>query len=560
MILNLKRITIVFVILILSYKGTFASFTDVIPQSLFFDAVNYFSYEYPIIGLDKDNFRPLSKINKAEFFKLLIESGNTNSPADSVDSPYKDINGDEWFAKYINTALKLNLIHFDPDDPYFRPGNTINRADGLKYILSYYGIDPDIIGSFSKDYTDISQNDYFADESQVAYMLKLLSDYKLKRFNPYKELTRAQTVYILYKLHQSGFTNSTMTKSNPVEIREKESYKLFLDVYDTILDEYVDKEKIDENSLIYGAISGMVTSLNDPYSTFMPPQDAQGFRESLSGAFDGIGVYLSYKDGNYIIQTPLKGSPAEKVGLKPNDIIIDIDGQNTTDMTFDNITNMLKGPSGSKVVLTIKRNSVLKKYTLTRSLIDIPFVEGEIINGVGVIHYYQFTSNSNYQFTNKLNTILNKNPKGLVIDLRNNPGGYVYSAQQFISRFLAESEPFVTVNLADNYSYNEVSYGPGDLSKYKIVVLINGGSASASEIVALALKENLGAKIVGTQSFGKGKIQEVISYKDGSSLKLSMAQWTSPNGISVEDGGIIPDIEITGESNQLNKAISLATH
>jgi len=557
---DIKLILTVFIAFVSFSQSSLASFSDVVPRSLFYDAVEYFSNEIKIISLAKDEFRPLDKVNRAEFFKLMIASGNSGIENTQSELPYKDINGDEWFTPYVNRAFELGILTFDEQNPYFNPGKTINRADGIMYILAYYDIDPDTVSDFPKDYFDVSENDYFADASQIAYMFELLSDYKSRYFNPYKELTRAETIHILYNLHQAGFINTIITPTDYTAIRDDASYEVFLEVYNTILDEYVDKESIDQKELIYGAISGMVTSLADPYSTFMFPQDAQTFQESLSGTFDGIGVYLSYEDGNYIIQTALKGSPAEKVGLKTNDIITQIDGLSTAGMTFDDIIDMLRGAAGTDVTLTIKRGSITKDYKLTRALIDVPFVEGEMVNGVGVIHYYQFTSNSHYQFIEEINKILDQNPKGLILDLRDNPGGYLYSSQQLASRFIQENETFVNVQLADGYSYNDVSYGPGDLGKYKVAVLINAGTASASEIVALALKEKIDAKIVGINSFGKAKIQEIISYRDGSSLKLSIAKWFSPNGVSVEEKGVTPDFEVLDADAQLEKAIYLVTH
>ena len=557
---SIKRTLTIFIALMFFSQSVFASFTDVIPQSLFYEAVEYFSNEVKIISTEKDTFRPLDKVNRAEFFKLMIASGNSGIETSQSELPYKDISGDEWFVPYINRAFELGILTFDEQNPYFNPGSTISRAEGITYILAYYDIDPDTVSDFPKDYFDVSEDDYFADASQIAYMLELLSDHKSRYFSPYKELTRAETINILYNLHKAGFINTIITPTDYTEIRDDASYEVFLDVYNTILTEYVDKDSVEETDLIYGAISGMVTSLADPYSTFMLPQDAQTFQESLSGSFDGIGVYLSYEDGNYIIQTAIIGSPAEKVGLKTNDIITQIDGTSTAGMTFDDIIDLLRGPAGTKLTLTIKRGSIVKDYTLTRELIDVPFVEGEMVNGVGVIHYYQFTSNSHYQFIDEINEILDQNPKGLILDLRDNPGGYLYSSQQLVSRFLPENEPFVNVQLADGYSYNDVSYGPGDLGEYKIAILINAGTASASEIVALALNEKIGSKIVGINSFGKAKIQEVISYRDGSSLKLSIAKWFSPNGISVEEKGITPDFEVTDAAAQLEKAIYLVTH
>lgn len=554
----IKQLIITIVALGLALPTAYAAFSDVVPQSLFYDAVEYFSYEKPIIALDKEEFRPLHTVNKAEFFKLMIASGNELLETHTTSIPFDDVPTDAWFAPYIQHALEVNIITYNANNPYFKPHERISRAEGISLILDYYEIDPDMVSGLSIDYFDVNPGDSYANESQVAYMLHLLSDYKSRYYKPDETLTRAETIHILYKLHEAGFVNTTITPTDSSRIREEESYELFLDVYNTISEEYIDKEVINDNDLIYGAISGMVTSLSDPYSTFFTPQDAQRFQESLSGTFDGIGVYLIYEDGNYIIQTPLKGSPADQAGLKANDIITHIDEEPTQGLTFDSIIDMLRGESGTQVTLTIERNSIQKDYTLTREHIDIPFVESEITNNIGVIHYYQFTSNSHYQFAEELNSVIDQNIDGLVLDLRNNPGGYLYSSQQMISRFIPKGESFVTMHLASDYSYHEVSQGPGDINDIPIVVLINEGTASAAEIVALALKEQSDAIIVGAQSFGKDKIQEVISYYDGSSLKLSIAKWTSPGGISVEETGVIPDTVITDEADQLTKAISLA--
>ena len=555
----IKQCIVTVTALSLVLPSAYASFSDVVPQSLFYDAVEYFSYEKPIIALDKEEFRPLDEINKAEFFKLMIASGGEVIPTKIDAMPFSDVPSDTWFAPYIKHALDLNIVQYSSYDPYFRPNEIVSRAEGISLILDYYEINSDIVSDISTDYFDVHATDHFASESQIAYMLQLLSDHKSRYYKPEKTLTRAETIHILYKLHKAGFVNTTITQDTSL-IKEEESYELFLDVYNTISEEYIDKDSIHNNDLIYGAISGMVMSLSDPYSTFFTPQDAKRFQESLSGTFDGIGIYIVYEDGNYIIQTPLEGSPAKKAGLKANDIITHIDGTITNGITFDNIIEMLRGESGTQVTLTIERNNVQKDYTLTREYIDIPFVESEIRNNIGIINYYQFTGNSHYQFTEELKKLLDKNVAGLVLDLRNNPGGYLYSSQQMISRFIPKGEPFVTMKLANNYSYNEVSQGPGDLSSLPVVIIINEGTASAAEIVALALQEQNNATIVGAQSFGKAKIQEVISYRDGSSLKLSIAKWTSPKGVSVENTGVIPDTVINDETDQLLEAISLAAH
>lgn len=543
--------------------ATSALFIDVVEQSLFYDAVTYFTTEVPIIDQGRERFKPLDKATKAEFFKLMLASGGyIPSFQDILDVPYHDVVGTEWFAPYVKQSLDIDLIHVESEDPNFHPGSIVTRAEGLALILRYYGFDISQAQQIEQKYLDVSSTDSYANIAKIALELQLLSDYKSNTFSASKELTRAETVHILYQLHINGITTPISDLSTiPVD----ETFILFYEVFDKIITDFIDKNNISEDDLIYGAISGMVMSLNDPYSVFFEPVDSISFQESLEGAFDGIGIYLNYENEQYIIVTPLKGSPAEEAGLKPNDIILEVDGVSVNKMTLDELVNVLRGPSGTLVKLKIQRKSSIYNFSVTRAHIDIPFVESEMINNVGIIYYYQFTSNSNQQFNNEIDALLQQNPKGLILDLRNNPGGFLFSAQQLVSRFMPALEPYVNLTLSDGYTFAEKSFGPGDLKDIPLVILINEGSASASEIAALALQEKASASIVGKQSYGKGKIQEIVTYIDGSSLKLSIAKWTSPNGIYIGEIGITPDydVELTendvlkGNDPQLQKALSI---
>ena len=325
-------------------------------------------------------------------------------------------------------------------------------------------------------------------------------------------------------------------------------------------EDYVEKDEIDQSQLIYGAITGMVENLNDPYSVFFEPVDANNYIEALEGAFEGIGIYINQENDEFVILTPLKGSPAEAADIKPGDIIVEIDDIIVQGLNMDELIELLRGASGTEVKMKIKRESNFYIKTVIRSHIEIPYVESEIIDNVGVIYYYQFTSNSHEQFKTEVDNILSRNPKGLILDLRNNPGGYVYSAQQLISRFIPQGEIYVNFIMADGSSFGENSLGPADLKDFPLVILINEGSASASEIAALALKEAAKATIVGAPSYGKERIQEIIIFNDGSSLKLSIAKWTSPNNISVGENGVQPDynVELSDtEDTQMIKALQL---
>ncbi len=559
--MNFKRILISIICSLFFIQNAFAvQFTDVVERSLFYDAVNYFVSEVPILATDREEFNPLDKVTKAEFFKLLIRSGGYDPENKEYDIPYGDIDGDEWFAPSINKALDLSVLNYDEFNQNFNPDHTVTRVRALSWIFEFYGINTEAVNQLPVEYIDVSPDDPHANISKIAYQFRLLHDYKTQQFNADKELTRAETVHIFYQIHQNQFElpNEHNTSDEYIDSSDA-NFALFYEVWSKVTVDYIDKDKIDENELIYGAISGMVMKLDDPYSVFFEPVEADLFNESLEGEFDGIGIYLTHEGSNFVILTPLKGSPAEESGLKPNDIIIEIDDKPITGMEIENVIELLRGETGTTVKLKIKRNdNYLLKY-VSRAKIDVPYVESEIIDNIGVIHYYQFTTNSHTQFKSELENLINTDVDGIILDLRNNPGGYLYSAQQLVSEFLPSGTPYVNIIFADGNTYTEKSAGPGDLENIPLIVLINDGSASASEITALAFRDQLSADIVGLNSYGKTKIQEIVGFPDGSTLKLSIARWTSPNGTDVSDTGIEPDylVRLNETDTQLKKALNL---
>ncbi|MBU1446544.1 PDZ domain-containing protein [Patescibacteria group bacterium] len=537
----------------------FADFVDVQKQSLYYDAVNYFTYEIPIIDQASANFRPLNKVTKAEFFKMILASAGYNlNQADTA-----------WYEPYVQKAEELNIIT-SLERNNFNPGDLVTRAEGLKYIFNLYKTDA-FKYTNPLSYTDVKITDSYAQISQKTFELQLLSDYKSKEFIADKPLTRADIAHILYGIHKNGgifyLPEDENSQFNTENIQQDETFKIFVDVLDTITTEYIEKDSINREDLIYAAITAMVNQIGDPYSIYLTPTDASYYQESLDGnSFAGIGIYLSEEDDGITILTPLKGSPAEKAGLKPNDIILEVDGVSLENMGMEFGVELLRGEIGTYVKLKILRDGKTTIETrVKRDLIVIPYVETEMIDSVGVIHYYQFTGNSHSQFQTEITKLLEQNPKGLILDLRNNPGGYLYSSKQLLSHFTGYGETIATLTFADGSQQSEIAYGDSSLKSYPIVILLNEGSASAAEIVALALRDLNGTKIVGKTSYGKGKIQEIITYNDGSSLKLSNAKWYSPNGTYINKIGIKPDYEITiteqdfinNRDTQLEKALSL---
>ena len=297
----------------------------------------------------------------------------------------------------------------------------------------------------------------------------------------------------------------------------------------------------------YGLIKGYVSAYNDPYTEYFTPKESKNFEESIKGSFGGIGAYVSYKDKNIVIQSVIKNTPAEKGGLKSGDVLISVNGTSVLGKSVDEAVNLIRGEIGTNVEVEIfnKDDLKTKKIKLTRALIEIPIIETEIKNNVFVIHFNSFTQDSQIKFKSALQDFINSNKKDLIIDLRGNGGGYLDSAIDIASYFLPKDKIIVVEkNSINKEDLSHYSFGYDLLKdkKYKIIVLTDGGSASASEILAGALKDNGVAKIIGEKTFGKGSVQQLIKLSDGSDLKVTVAKWYTPNGINISETGISPDI------------------
>ncbi len=298
---------------------------------------------------------------------------------------------------------------------------------------------------------------------------------------------------------------------------------------------------------MYGAIEGLVASYGDPYTVFFPPQQAKQFADNIAGSFAGVGMEIDIKNNVLTVIAPLKGTPAEKAGIKAGDQIIAINGNATDGLPVDTAVNDIRGPVGSTVDLTIVRDGKPIDFKIVRETINVPETDDGLDAASGVYHIalYEFTENSATLVDQGLARVRASGSKKLVIDLRGNPGWYLDSAVDIASHFLPKGATIVTEDF-DGKAPNQVhtSYGYDDIpAGTKIVVLIDGGSASASEILAGALQDNHAATLIGTRSFGKGSVQTVIGL-DGGSLKITVARWITPAGHWIMGNGITPDITV----------------
>jgi len=345
-------------------------------------------------------------------------------------------------------------------------------------------------------------------------------------------------------------------------------FSLFWEAWQSLEEYYVDPDKLDYQQMIYGAIKGMTESLDDPHTVFMEPEDLKIFEEDTAGEFQGVGMEIGIRDDQLTVIAPLEGTPAEKSGLKPGDKIIKIDDRETQDMVVEIAVKLIRGPKGSKVVLTVMRAGWAepKEFTITREIISVPSLKLEMLEGnIAYIKLYDFTRVASSEFKEAAADILASPSEKIILDLRNNTGGFLDVAQDVAGWFLEKGDIVTTEQISSGKTGTVYrANGPGKLLPYPTVILVNQGSASASEILAGALRDNRGIKLVGEQTFGKGSIQKVEELTEGG-LKITIARWLTPQGYLIDNIGLEPDIavELTDEDieadrdPQLDKAIEV---
>ena len=334
-------------------------------------------------------------------------------------------------------------------------------------------------------------------------------------------------------------------------------------------EKYENKEKLNVDEMIYGAISGMIETLDDPYTVFFKPEEAKKFLEDVKGVFEGVGVEIAIKEKQLQVVAPLEGTPAHKAGLRPGDKIMKVDGKSTVNITADTAVDWIRGSKDTEVVLTIYREEwgEERDVKIVRGTIDIPSLKLEIReDNIAYLKLYHFSEEAVYDFREAAIKILGSPAKKIILDLRNNPGGYLPVAQNIAGWFLERGQVVAIEDFGEDEERRElVAEGNARLLTYPVIVLINQGSASGSEILAGALRDNRGVILLGETSFGKGSVQELTELRGGFSLKITIAKWLTPKGYSIADKGLEPDImvELTqddydqGRDPQLDRAIEI---
>jgi len=333
-------------------------------------------------------------------------------------------------------------------------------------------------------------------------------------------------------------------------------FSLFWKVWDILKEKYVDSSKLDAQKLFYGAIKGMLAATGDPYTSFFNPEENKKFNEDITGSFEGIGAEVGIKGGVLTIIAPLEGDPAEKAGLRAGDKVIKIGDKNTSDMSIDEAVDMLHGKRGTEVKITIFREGEQdsREISIIRGVINVKSVKFEKKDGnIAYLKISRFGETTFKEFGAALGQINKQETKGIVLDLRNDPGGYLETAVEVGSKMLPKGSVVVIEENGDGKQNKLLARGGDEFSGIKTVVLINEGSASASEILAGALRENRdNVTLVGKKSYGKGSVQEFLSLSNGTAMKVTVAKWLTPKGNQINEKGISPDVEVDLTADDYN--------
>ncbi len=332
-------------------------------------------------------------------------------------------------------------------------------------------------------------------------------------------------------------------------------FNLFWDAWKLLRENYLRSDQVSDQKMVYGAIRGLAEGMGDKYTTYFDPEEAKQFSETINGEFGGIGAELESQNGYVIVVAPLKGTPAEAVGMKAKDVIVKIDGKDVTGENLNDVVKNIRGEAGSKVKITVLREGVGSlDFNITRAIIKVPAIKYETKGNIGYIKIASFTPKTSEEFAKAISDLFgNKKVSGLVIDLRNNPGGYLDTAVKLAGWFLPKNSLVVSERYSSGNSIELRSDGMGVLKNVPTVVLVNNGSASASEILAGALHDINGTKLIGEKTFGKGTVQELKELSDGSMLKITIANWVTPGGVIIDKEGIKPDVETKNPESKDNK-------
>lgn len=466
---------------------------------------------------------------------------------------------------YINTAHDRGALKMFGNS--IDQSKAITRGEAVFILMKLQALHSK---TKATKFTDVPKNSDLAEAVQLAVDLQWMRPQRPKLFGVDKTLTAREHTLLQKRMQkkapakksseEEGAVTTIRVNYKPLD-SELPKNAILQTIWKLLNDEYLYKEKINAENAAYKAAEGLVQSLDDPYTVFFRPSTNKNFQSQIQGEVTGIGAQVEQKDGVLIIVAPLKSSPAEKAGLLPGDEILSADGVSLAGLSFQDAVDKVRGPKGTTVQLRIRRNGSEIDISVTRDVVRVPEIDISFQGSTAVVKLHQFGQITERDLRSLMQEVQQQHPTGLILDLRNNPGGLLHAAEIVLSNFVPAGTVVASITNAEkNYKESTVDL-PTIAASVPMVVLVNKGSASASEIVAGALQDHKRAKIVGETTFGKGTVQQVLQFNDGSSLKMTVAEWRTPLDRKIDGVGVPPDIKVessTGDRDeQMLRALEL---
>lgn len=557
MLKSIKKIFIALLISISIFNATALAYDDIPHTSPYFYAIEYLRRND--VFMETRLFRPDILISKAEFIKYLVKLNNPDFiPQKNIQLPFEDTYDTAWYAPYFQEAIRLGILSDREKMVYPYNKLTIHEALELLFHSRSIPIPRRFVGMIP--YTDVAMNERVQALVMRAIELGVVEPIRPDYFGLYKRVTRAKAAHMIYRMDLVDLRSSPSI-SQAIQTLDPSLQKI-VDSWELINSNFIYPTKIDKKDMSDNAVRALVEALEDPYSAFLDEEENKMLEDEIGGQFEGIGAYIAInEEGQITIVAPIKDTPAYHAGIKSGDIIKKVDDFDTEGATLHEVVSHIKGPKGTKVRLTLERNGRTLIIEVIRDVINVKSLEYEVVGKGDIMHIELINFNQNaVRDFQEVVEIITQNPKikGVILDLRDNPGGLLDVSISILNFLLPNNSIAVHIKYSF-FSFSQYTRGKGELQNYPMVVLINEGSASASEIVAGALKEHGIATLIGEKSFGKGTVQEINYFGDNSSLKLTVAEWLTPDMNDIENNGITPDIVVTpgieGEDRQLDRAI-----
>lgn len=502
-----------------------------------------------------------ASVSRGEFIRATVIVSGASVKRDST-VPYKRVS--KALIPYIAVAHGRGaLAHFGEN---LTLSKAMTRGDAAEFLAGYLTLSPRTNG---KTFRDIKKGSSLEKAAWVMIEKGWMEPLRATQFGPDRPLSGRDARLLLRKAFgETVAPDKTATdKTQTIVVRFKSKARtplpnedLLRTIWQLLTEQFLREENIDEEEAAYRAAEAIVESVKDPYTTFLRPLPAKQFQNQIEGEVSGIGAQVEMKDGVLTIVAPLPGSPAEKAGVKPADQILKVDGVSIEDMSLLEATEKVRGPKGSSARFTIRRDGFEFDVTITRDIVRVPEIDISFQGRVAVVKLVQFGQLTERELRSLMVDIAKQQPTGVILDLRNNPGGLLHAASIVLGNFLPQGSA-VAVIKGRNETFTEVTEDPPTIDPgTPVIVLVNKGSASASEIVAGALQDAKRARVLGEQTFGKGTVQQILEFRDGSGLKMTVAEWLTPSGRVIDGKGITPDIiqqPGEGRDEQMLKALEL---